>query len=516
MPDQHAVQPGERILFLTGHLALKSLHRVLDDMQPLPFDARVLDIGINVAGLMTADLIRRRLQPDQVQADRIVVPGRCRGDLDALTQHYGVPVQRGPDEVKDLPVHFGRKAKKRQLDRHDVLIFAEIVDAPQVGVDEVLATARRYRRDGADVVDIGCLPDTAFPHMEDCIRALKDEGFQVSIDSLNTDDLLRGARAGADYLLSLKKSTLWVADEVDAIPVLIPDTPGDLDSLREAVDIMLARGEPFYADPIIEPIHFGFTSSIVRYHDLRRTHPDIPIMMGVGNLTELTDADTSGINALLFGIISELRVGAVLATEVSPHARRAVKEADVARRVMYAAREDNALPRDYSDDLMTTHQRRPFPDTPDEIADVAASVRDANFRIQLSAQGIHIYNRDGMQVDTDPFALYPGLNVADDGAHAFYLGVELARAQIAWQLGRRYAQDEELQWGAAVEKKEQDLMAHCAPGTTLQRKTRRRAPGDTPAATAAARPDTPPDASGPTQQTQQPQQTPASPGGNKE
>ena len=94
--------------------------------------------------------------------------------------------------------------------------------------------------------------------------------------------------------------------------------------------------------------------------------------------------------------------------------------------------------------------------------------------IQVTAEGLNIYNRDGLQVHTDPFALYPGLNVAEDGAHAFYLGVELARAQIAWQLGRRYAQDEELQWGAAVEKKEQDLMAHCAPGTTLQRKTKRR------------------------------------------
>jgi dihydropteroate synthase len=488
MPEQAAARPVERILFLTGHLALKSLHRTLDEMQPLPFVPSVLDVGINVAGLMTAELIRRRV-PVPVDADRIIVPGRCRGDLDALAQHYGVPVQRGPDEVKDLPLHFGRKAKKRVLDRHDVLIFAEIVDAPQVDVEAVLATARRYRRDGADVVDIGCLPDTPFPHMEDCIRALKAEGFMVSVDSLNTDDLIRGAHAGADYLLSLKKSTLWVADEVDAIPILIPDTPGDLDSLREAIDIMSARGEPFYADPIIEPIHFGFTASIVRYHELRRTHPDVPMMMGVGNLTELTDADTSGINALLFGIISELRVGAVLATEVSPHARRAVKEADWARRIMFAARDDNALPRDYADELMTTHQRRPFPDSPEEIADMAAAVRDPNFRIQLSAQGIHVYNRDGMQVDTDPFALYPGLDVADDGAHAFYLGVELARAQIAWQLGRRYAQDEELQWGAAVDRKTPDLMAHCAPGTTLQRKTKRRpaagADGTTPADPAA-------------------------------
>jgi hypothetical protein len=37
--------------------------------------------------------------------------------------------------------------------------------------------------------------------------------------------------------------------------------------------------------------------------------------------------------------------------------------------------------------------------------------------------------------------------VEDDASHAFYLGVELARAQIAWQLKKRYSQDEELQWG---------------------------------------------------------------------
>ena len=462
-------EAAERILFLTGHLALKSLHRVLDDMQPLPFVPSVLDIGINVAGLMTADLIRRRL-PVPVNADRIVVPGRCRGDLDALAQHYGIPVQRGPEELKDLPQHFGRKAKVADLTRHDVMIFAEIVDAPRVDVAAVLARAQRYRRDGADVIDLGCLPDTAFPHLEDCVRALKSEGFRVSIDSLHTDDLLRGARAGADFLLSLREDTLWVADEVDAVPVLIPNTPGDLDSLRRSVDRMQTCGKPFFADPILEPIHFGLTASIVRYHELRRTHPDIPLMMGVGNLTELTDADTSGINALLMGIISELRVGAILATEVSPHARRAVREADWARRIMFAAREDNALPRDYSGALMTTHARRPFPDTPQEIAEVAATVRDSNFRIQVAEDGVHIYNRAGHHVAGDPFDLYPRLGVEADGGHAFYLGVELARAQIAWQLGKRYAQDEELDWGAAVEPKPVDLQVHRAPGSTTRRR----------------------------------------------
>ncbi|EEF27186.1 conserved hypothetical protein [Ricinus communis] len=203
--------------------------------------------------------------------------------------------------------------------------------------------------------------------------------------------------------------------------------------------------------------------------------------MGVGNLTELTDADTTGINAMLFGMIAELNVNAVLATSVSPHAINAVAEADVARRIMLAAHEDKRLPRDYSNGLLGLHDRRPFTYTSEEIQALAAQVKDPNFRIQISEQGVHIYNRNGLHSDIDPFRLYPMLDVDEDGSHAFYLGVELARAQIAWQLKKRYSQDEELQWGcntaepdsrgrtehreAALEKKNvnADGSAHVAP-----------------------------------------------------
>ena len=80
----------ERIVFLTGRLAQASLERVLASMDA-PFAWEVREIGLQVAGLMTADLIRRRVNAP-VAADRIIVPGRCRGDLDALTTHYGIPV----------------------------------------------------------------------------------------------------------------------------------------------------------------------------------------------------------------------------------------------------------------------------------------------------------------------------------------------------------------------------------------------------------------------------------------
>jgi len=261
--------------------------------------------------------------------------------------------------------------------------------------------------------------------------------------------LLLAGRAGADFLLSLTEKTLWVADEVAAIPILIPAKPNNLSSLYRAIEMCLKVGKPFIADAILDPIHFGLANSIVRYQKLRKKYPDIQIMMGIGNLTELTDADTTGINALLFGIISELKINAVLATSVSPHAVNAILEADIARRVMHAAKQDGRLPRGYSTGLLGLHDRRPFTYSADEIKEIALLIKDPNFRIQVSENGVHIYNRDGIHQALDPFALYPHLDVADDASHAFYLGVELARAQIAWQLKKRYVQDQEIDWGVA-------------------------------------------------------------------
>ena len=458
----------DHIVFLTGRLAQPQLERVLAGMQPAPFTWEVREIGLQVAALMTADLIRRRL-PQPVQAQRIIVPGRCRGDLEALSAHYGMPVQRGPEELKDLPQFFDRAAQPIDLSERAVMIFAEIVDAPRLTVDAIVERARALQRDGADVIDLGCLPETPFDRLEDGVRALKGAGFTVSVDSMDPQELLRGGRAGADYLLSLTHETLWIADEVAATPVLVPQRGGDEASLDAAIDAMSARGRPFLADSILDPIPFGFTASIVRYQRLRERFPEAPILMGVGNLTELTEADTSGINALLFGIAAELRVAAVLTTQVSPHARRAVREADWARRIMHVAAQQRTLPKGLSDALATVHARHPFPDTPAEIAATAALVRDPNFRVQVSADGLYVYNRDGLRRGHGAFELWPQLGLEHDAAHAFYMGVELANAEIAWRLGKRYVQDQPLAWGCAVERASENLDVWCAPGTTLKR-----------------------------------------------
>ncbi len=459
----------EHILFLTGSLAEKQLRLILEQMQP-EFDYTVHPLGIKVAALMTADMIVRRLK-ETYQADRIIVPGRCRGDLNPLSEHFGIPVERGPEELKDLPLFFGKQAVKPDLSQYQVKIFAEIVDAPNVSVDQVIERAYYYQQHGADVIDIGCIPGVQFPLMEEIIQTLKQQGFQVSIDSLQADDLLRGGNAGADYMLSLHQSTLWVAEQVDSTPILIPEHHGQLDSLSASIEFMQKLDRPFIVDPILDPLHFGFTESVTRYYQVRQQYPDIEMMLGVGNITELTHADTAGMNALMLGICSELDINAILATEVSGHASRAVKEADLARRIMFAAKQNNTLPKHIDPGMMALHETTPFPYQLDEIEALAEQIKDPSFRIQTSSEGIHVFNRDGLISATDPFDFFPKLGVQEDGGHAFYLGVELARAEIAWQLGKRFNQDQALTWGCATDMNtsEADLHSFKPAGTTLQK-----------------------------------------------
>ena len=458
---------AERWLFLTGHLALPRLEKVLGGLADLPFEPVVLDIGVKVAALMTQAILLRRL-PRPIGASKVIVPGRCRADLEALRAEFGVPFERGPDEVSDLPGWLGRGGQKQDLSRHDIRIFAEIVDASAMDIETLLARAQKMRTAGADVIDLGCLPDTPFPHLEASIAALQGAGLKVSVDSASREELRRAALAGADFLLSLTEETLDIAEGTKAVPVLIPARHGDLASLVRAADKARAMGLACILDPILDPVHFGFTASLERYAQLRRRLPEAEIMMGTGNLTELTEADSGGVTAMLMAVCSELAIRNVLVVHVSPHTRRTIEEHDAARRLMFAARGDGSLPKGYGAGLVQMHDIAPFAATPAEIDELAAQVRDANFRIEVAQDGIHIFNRHSHQRSGEAFSLFPGLGVEKDGGHAFYLGAELMKAEIAHRLGKRYAQDEPLDWGAGADRPDEDRTRLKEMGHTLR------------------------------------------------
>jgi dihydropteroate synthase-like protein len=236
-----------------------------------------------------------------------------------------------------------------------------------------------------------------------------------------------------------------------------------MDELVHSWETLAKQGKRAIVDPVLDPIMFGFSESLCRFQTLRTRLPEAEMLMGIGNVTELTDADTTGITAILMAAVQEMGVGNVLVVQVSPHCRRAVRETDWARRIMHHAQKTKSLPQRISPALMGLRDRRPYASTPAQIAELASEVTDRNWRIEVAEDGIHIFNKDGHWVATDPYELWPHLNMAADGSHAFYLGSELAKAHIAWSLGKRYVQDRPLNWGIATDP-EPDSRAHRNPG----------------------------------------------------
>ena len=145
---------AEKLLFITGHLAEARVTQTVAGLGLPEGSWRVANIGIKVAALMTEAIVRNRLKPP-LEASRVILPGRCRMDLASLESHFGVPFERGPDEIIDLPQHFGKDGKPPDLSKHDLRIFAEIVEAPTVPIERLLERAREHTAAGAGVIDIG-------------------------------------------------------------------------------------------------------------------------------------------------------------------------------------------------------------------------------------------------------------------------------------------------------------------------------------------------------------------------
>ena len=136
-------------IFLTGHLAEERLKATLEGLGLQAGSWRVVNIGIKVAALMTEAIVKNRLK-GPLTASRIVVPGRSRMNLEHLGAHFGVPFERGPDELVDIPQYLGHGGRPPDLSKHALRIFAEIVEAPQVPLDALVArayaTQGRWRR----------------------------------------------------------------------------------------------------------------------------------------------------------------------------------------------------------------------------------------------------------------------------------------------------------------------------------------------------------------------------------
>src|SRR5574337_60814 len=433
---------------ITGKLAERALKETLAGMAA-EFEYEVTVLKISVAALMTQPFILHSLRPPCCVL--LIIPGLCRVEPQELERSLGVKVEKGPKDLRDIPYYFGVEKKREGYGEHDLTILAEINDAPTLAIGEVLSKARHYAACGADVIDVGCTPAQPASNVGEIVSALRSEEFRVSIDTFDVQEIFAADKAGAELLLSLNSQNLHLAPDLQCTPVIIPDFGKGLDSLAANVEAVERLGVTRYLiDPILAPIIFGFAESLARYAETRRRFPNAEILMGVGNVTELTDADSTGINALLTGVMSELQIRYVLTTEVASWARGSVRELDLARRLMYYARQRGVLPKDIDDGLLTIKDRRIDCPSEAELREMQRMVTDPNFRIFADRTAIYVFNRDLFIKETDIRRIFDQLKThlgPEPVGHAFYLGRELTKARLAMLLGKKYIQEDDLRWG---------------------------------------------------------------------
>ena len=457
------IMATEKIHFVTGRLAEPALRSILAQIasgaNPANEIAYSIDVlPITVAALMTPKWIAKHIDIAP-GTDRIILPGYCEGDLTPLKEITDLPIAIGPKDLRRLPEFFGQKAIKDSFGDWDIDIIAEINHAPRLPLSEIMAMADSMRSDGATLIDVGCLPNATWDGVGECVDALKSEGHRVSVDSLNSDEIAAAAQAGAELVLSVNSSNREQAPDWGIEVVVIPDDIRDINSLEPTMEFLSKRNVPFRIDPILEPIGLGFTASIKRYIDARARWPDTEMMMGVGNLSELTDVDSAGVNMLLISVCQELGIRSVLTTQVINWARSSVKEIDIARRIAWYSVSENVPPKRISEDLVSLRDPRLVQFDLEQIETLAGNIKDNNYRILAELNQIHLLGSGIHFSGDDPFDLFDQLADTNpknlDPSHAFYLGYEMCKAMLALQLGKQYTQDESLKWGhLTVEEKD--------------------------------------------------------------
>ena len=442
--------PHPHLLFVTGKLAEPALRRTVAECAPRAgFDYSIAVLPITVVSLATVPWIVRHLAVP-AGVERIILPGLCAGDLAELTATAKISVERGPKDLRDLPEFFGAPpGSPPGYGAYDITILAEINHVPRLSLQEILIAALAARTSGADIIDLGCDPGVTWTAAADTVRALRREGLRLSIDSFNPLEVEAAVAAGAELVLSVNSGNRDRAASWGCEVVAVPDVPATLEGLDDTIATLRAAGVPFRVDPVLEPIGFGFAASLERYLAVRRRYPDAELMMGVGNLTELTDVDSAGVNIVLLGFCQELGIRSVLTTEVINWCRSSIRELDLARCLVCHACKEHVLPKHLAPDLVLLRDPKLREHGEETLKELAQRLTDRNFRLFAERGLLHVLNGNMFLQGADPFALFEEMMRREtiDPAHAFYLGYEMAKAVTALTLGKNYTQDQALRWG---------------------------------------------------------------------
>ena len=359
-------------------------------------------------------------------------------------------------------------------------VIAEIVNAPTLELDYVKERARYYEAEGADIIDIGML--AADPHpdrVEGLVEAVRmATRLPVSIDTLDPGEIRASVDAGVDLVLSVDRGNLEdVASYVSEVPVVVLPTnmkegilPKSAEerfiALVETISLAQEMGlEKIIADPVLEPtVNPGLMESLKAYQLFRIFNESMPMLFGLGNVTELIDVDSPGVNGILAALAAEVGADLLFVPEYSVKAKGSVRETVTASRMMFLAKRRGTPPKDLGIELLKLKEKRwvekPYDDSAEETVEVVNAKEGAELVLDDRGWFVIRIDRDaGLVVAThfrsnqDPDLVVKGSSAREIYHsilgrdlvgrldHAAYLGKELTKAELALKLGRSYVQD---------------------------------------------------------------------------
>ncbi len=468
------------VLAVTGKLAEGDVRKAA-----MGFDCDIYVADVEVAAFITPYHIKNI---DLSKYDLVLVPGLAKGDWKKLEKEKGVKIRLGPIHAADLRIIL------KNLDRielsHEVpacrllnavmteenlrmvdaiedcafeigdtkiggnsrmKVVAEVVDAPLLERDELIQRIEYYLENGADIVDIGIPLEC---NVGDAIRAVKtalDYCNAVSVDTFNERIIEESVKAGVHMVMSVGRENVKVLEKIGNSAVVVVER--NVGELIKLVELAKKHTEKVIADCILDA-PFGTVQSIVRYVHFREADRETPVLLGVGNVTELSDADSIGMNALLAFMAEEIGADLLFTTEASPKTRGSVRELRVASYMAKAAKLRKSSPKDLGFNLLSLKEKVTYETCRPENAIEAKPgkfVRDpeGDFRIWIH-NGKIVCSHEKLTVAGDAKSI--GDTVIAKGLisrldHAAYLGRELQKAEIAALLGKNYIQDAELNFG---------------------------------------------------------------------
>jgi len=468
-----------RVLLPTGMIAEKVVRKASTG-----YDVDVVVIG-KIASFLTPERLCAVAQGGGY--DAIIVSGMCTASFAAAEKILGIPVYRGPRHAADLrmmlslleTMEFSRtipadeflthmreeEAINRLKEKEELAscafmvrgcriggtsrmkVLAEIMDAHRV--PDVRATAERFLAAGADIIDLGFGFDATPADVKRVFATLRDLPVPLAADTQDPT-LICAALPYADIILSLQEENIpYVGAAVASAGVAVVVVPGDAslaDNIRAAGAAGISR---IIADPLLQPAGSGLVASLSSF-----TKGEYPVFFGAGNVAELIDADSVGVNALLAAMAHECHAAVIFTSEHSDKTQGSVREMRRATEMM-ALMGERPYPKDLGLSLLCIKEkrRRHEPAIPREITlDVPPVPEELIFDPQGN---LRIGIEDGWIIAEHKGTAFRGKKweevfhaiLSDDRVslmdHAAYLGKELYKAELALHFGRSFEQDGE-------------------------------------------------------------------------